>query len=113
MVNKIREYENRYWLQNDDVYELHFTQFYDDEIILKFVQDKDDPENYIYASEMLNVEHDEILAESIEDAMEQFEYMVIDYIKEKIAYYDEMLDKFQEGLWAILAHWLWMKLETH
>ncbi|EOS35312.1 hypothetical protein C804_00914 [Lachnospiraceae bacterium A4] len=47
-------------------------------------------------SDLLNVEHDEEFAESIEDAMEQFEDMVIDYIKEKIAYYDEMLDKFQE-----------------
>lgn len=98
MNNKIREYKNRYWLQNDDIYELHFTQFYDDEIILKFIKDEEDSENYIYVSDLLNVEHDDILAESIEDAMEQFEYMVIDYIKEKIAYYDEMLDKFQEGL---------------
>jgi len=96
MSNKIREYENRYWIKSDDVYELHFTQFYDDEIILKFIQDKGNSENYIYVSELLNVEHDEILAESIEDAMEQFEDMIIDYIKEKIAYYDEMLDKFQE-----------------
>lgn len=96
MRNKIREYENRYWLRNDDGYELHFTQFYDDEIILKFVQDKDDLENYIYASELLNVEHDEILAESIEDAMEQFEYMVVDHIQEQISYHEEMLDKFQE-----------------
>lgn len=96
MKNKIREYENRYWLLNNNVYELHFIQFYGDKIILKFIQDKDDSENYIYVSGLLNVEHDEELAESVEDAMEQFEYMVIDYIKEKIAYYDEMLDKFQE-----------------
>ncbi len=96
MKNKIREYENRYWLLNNNVYELHFIQFYGDKIILKFIQDKDDSENYIYVSDLLNVEHDEELAESVEDAMEQFEYMVIDYIKEKIAYYDKMLDKFQE-----------------
>ena len=96
MKNRIREYENRYWLKNDDVYELHFTQFYDDEIILKFVQDKNDSENYIYVSDLLNVEHDEILADSIEDAMEQFEDMVVDHIQEQISYYDEMLDKFQE-----------------
>lgn len=96
MKNKIREYENRYWLLNNNVYELHFIQFYGDKIILKFIQDKDDSENYIYVSDLLNVEHNEELAESVEDAMEQFEYMVIDYIKEKIAYYDKMLDKFQE-----------------
>ena len=96
MSEKIREYGNRYWLLNDDVYELHFTQFYDDEIILKFIQDKEDSENYIYVSDLLNVEHDEEFAGSIEDAMEQFEDIVIDYIKEKIDYYNEMLDKFQE-----------------
>ena len=77
-------------------YELHFTHFYDDEIILKFIQDKNDSENYIYVSDLLSVENDEEFAESVENAMEQFEDMVIDYIKEKIAYYDEMLDKFQE-----------------
>lgn len=96
MNNKIREYENRYWLKNDDVYELHFTQFYDDEIILKFIQDKENSENYIYVSGLLNVEHDDILADSIEDAMEQFEDMVVDHIQEQISYYDDMLDKFQE-----------------
>lgn len=39
-ANKIREHDNRYWLLNDEVYELHFTQFYDDEIILKFIETK-------------------------------------------------------------------------
>ncbi|KAI4445225.1 hypothetical protein C823_007732 [Eubacterium plexicaudatum ASF492] len=96
MSNKIRVYENRYWLLNDDVYELHFTQFYDDEIILKFIQDKEDSENYIYVSDLLNVEHDEEFAKSIEDAMKQFEDVIVDHIKEKIDYYDEMLAKFLE-----------------
>lgn len=97
MIDKIREYKNKYWLVNDGVYELHFTHFYDDEIILKFIQDKNDSDNYIYVSDLLNVEHDEEFAESVEDAMKQFEDMVIDYIKEKIGYYEEMLDKFQDG----------------
>ena len=95
-INKIREYENRCWIKNDDVYELHFTQFYDDEIILKFVQDKGYSENYIYVSDLLNVEHDEEFAESVEDAMEQFENMIVDHIQEQISYYEDMLDKFQE-----------------
>ena len=78
MNNKIREYENRYWLKNDDVYELHFTRFYDDEIILKFIQDKDDSENYIYVS--------------------QFEDMVVEHIQEEICYYEEMLKRFKEEM---------------
>lgn len=83
---------------NDDVYELRFTQFYDDEIILKFIQDKNDLENYIYVSELLNVEYDKEFAESVADAIEQFEDMVIYHIEEKINYYEEMLDKFQEEI---------------
>lgn len=96
MINTQRKYENRYWLVNDNVYELHFTQFYDDEVILKFIQDKEDSESYIYVSDLMKVEHDEILADSVEDAMEQFEDMVVDHIQEEIAYYEEMLEKFQE-----------------
>lgn len=97
MDKRIREHENRYWLINDDVNELHFTQFYDDEIILKFIQDKDASENYIYVSDLLNIEHDEILADSVEDAMEQFEDMVVDHIKDEISCYEDMLEKFNKG----------------
>lgn len=95
-MDRNKKYENRYWLVNNDVFELHFTHFYDEEIILKFVQDKDDSENYIYVSDLLNVEHGVIDADSVEDAMEQFEDMVIDHIQEQIVYYEEMLDKFNE-----------------
>ena len=91
-----RKYENRYWLDNDDVFELHFTQFYDDEVILKFKQDKDDPEIYIYVSDLLKVEYDIIEADSVGDAIGQFEDMIIDYIQDKFNYYEEMLEKFQE-----------------
>lgn len=87
-----RKYKNRYWLINGDIYELHFIQFYDDEVILKFVQDKDDSENYIYVSDLLKMEHDEIFADSIE----QLEEMVIEHIQEEISYYEEMLEKFQK-----------------
>lgn len=96
MGNIERKYENRYWLANDNVYELHFTQFYDDKVILKFVQDKNDSGNYIYVSDLLKVEHDDITAESVEDAMEQLEDMVIVHIQDEISYYEEMLKKFHE-----------------
>lgn len=95
-MDRSKKHENRYWLVNGDVFELHFTHFYDDEIILKFIQDKDNSENYIYVSDLLNVEHDETQADTVEDVMEQFEDMVIDHIQEQICYYEEMLDKFNE-----------------
>lgn len=49
-----------------------------------------------YISELLNVEHDDILADSAEDAMEQFEDMIAEHIQEEIDYYKEMLNKFRE-----------------
>ena len=94
--NFIRKQENRHWVKNIDVYELHFIQFYDDEIILKFIQDKEDASNFIYVSDMLNVEHDDITADSVEDAMEEFEYMIEDHLKDEIAYYEDLLEKFKE-----------------
>lgn len=95
MSNEIK-HENRYWLANDDIFELHFTHFYDDEVVLKFKQDKDDLEIYIYVSDLLKVEYDIIEADSVEDAMEQFEDMIIDHIQDEISYYEDMLEKFQE-----------------
>lgn len=42
------------------------------------------------------MEYDEIIADSIEEAMEQLEDIVVEYIQEKISYYEEMLKKFNE-----------------
>ena len=96
MRNFIREQENRHWIKNEDVYEFHFRPYYDDEIILKFIQDKEDASNFIYVSDMLNVEHDEITTDSVEDAMEEFEYMIEEHLKGEIDYYEELLRKFKE-----------------
>lgn len=90
------KHENRYWLAYDDIFELHFTHFHDEKVILKFKHDKDDPEIYIYVSDLLKVEYDIIEADSVEDAMEQFEDMIIDHIQDEISYYEDMLEKFQE-----------------
>lgn len=94
-----KEYENRYWEISDDSQltgKLHFTQYYDDEIILQFCQDKDDEDTFWYVSDLLNVEHDSIIADNPDDAMEQFEDMIEDHIQDQIYYYEVMLEKFKE-----------------
>lgn len=96
MNNIFREQENRHWIKNENVYELHFRPYYDDEIILKFIQDKEDSSIFIYVSDMLNVEHDEIITDSVEEAMEEFEYMIEEHLKGEIDYYEEILRKFKE-----------------
>lgn len=95
MSNEIK-HENRYWLVNENVYELHFTYSVNDEILLKFIQDVHDHKKYIYVSDFLRVEYDEIISESAEDVKEQLEYMVMERIEDMITYYKEMLEKFKE-----------------
>jgi len=89
--------QNKHWYEENGVYELHFTHFYNDEVILKFVQDKDDPETFWFVSDLLNVESDCIYADSIEGAKEESEEKVIEHIEDQIAYYEEMLEKFEEA----------------
>lgn len=93
-------YKNRYWEidESDNVLvgKLHFTQFYDDNIVLSFTQDKEDKEIFWYISDFLKVEVDCITADSPDDAMEEFEYKIIEHIDDEISYLDDMKDKFNE-----------------
>ena len=95
MSNVNDRYKNLYWLINEDnIYELHSTYFNEDQIVLNFTIDENDLENYIYSSELLQVENEDIFAFSIDKAMEQFENIYIDYIQEKIFYYEDILKEF-------------------
>ena len=97
-----RKYENRHWEQNEinkhgnPIYELHFKEYYDDEEILRFVKDEEEDDEWVYSSNILNVEHDTIIADSVEDAMKEFEEMIIDHIQEEISDLEERLKKFNE-----------------
>lgn len=93
-------FKNRYWIQEyhslyGNSYVLYFDVFENEEI-LKFVKPKTGNE-YFYTSELLNVEHDSIEADSIEEAMEMFEQMISDYLGEQCNYYEELLKIFEES----------------
>lgn len=97
-----RKYEYRHWEQNETnkhgnpIYELHFREYYDDEEILRFAKDKEEDDEWVYSSSTLNVEHDTIIADSVEDAMEEFEEMIVAHIQEEISDLEERLEKFNE-----------------
>ena len=42
------------------------------------------------------MEYNEIIADSVEEAMEQLEDIVIEHIQNKIFYYEEMLQNFND-----------------
>lgn len=93
-------YENRHWEIDETrgvlVGKLKFTQYYDVDTILSFVQDKDDHECYWYVSDFLKVEDDCIFADSPDEAMEDFEDMIIEHIEDQISSLEDMKEKFME-----------------
>lgn len=81
-----------------EYYELHFGEFYgdDDEVIASFVQDEMDDKVFYYISEELSVDDDLLWADSIDDAKQQIEEMLIEHWKDEIEYLEDRLKEFQE-----------------
>ena len=97
---------NKYWEVGEknefgkECYKLHFSQFYEEEnenVVAGFVQDETDDNVYIYVSEELNVEYDTIIADSIEDAKQQIEDMLVEHWKDEIDYFENRIKAFQDG----------------
>lgn len=82
-------------------YALYFTQFdedeNDDKILAIVTQDNKIPEYYNYVSREMNVEDDDLMAESIEDAKIQIEEKLIEFWKDEIADIEDKIEKFKEG----------------
>lgn len=83
-----------------ECYKLHFSQFYEEEnenVVAGFVQDETDENVYIYVSEELNVEYDTIIANSIEDAKQQIEDMLVEHWKDETDCLENRIKAFQDG----------------
>ena len=96
---------NKYWEVGEknkfgkECYKLHFSQFYEEEnenVVVGFVQDETDENVYIYVSEELNVEYDTIIADSIEDAKQQIEDMLVEHWKYEIDDLENRIKAFQD-----------------
>lgn len=87
---------NKRWVTDGKKYNLLFTLFYDETCVLSFCQDKDDATCFWYVSDGLKVEDDCEFADSIEEAKELFEEIFYDRICNQIAYYEELLRKWEE-----------------
>ena len=96
-----KEHENWYW-EVEEIHDvlvgrLHFTQFYDDEVILEWQQNNNAKDDFYYTSKLLRVEQDSIYisSENPDEAMEQFVDMIEDRIQDQISFYEDMLEKFK------------------
>lgn len=97
---------NKYWEIGEknefgkECYKLHFSQFYEEEnenVVAVFVQDETDENVYLYVSEELNVEYDTIIADSIEDAKQQIEDMLVEHWEDEINYLENRIKAFQDN----------------
>jgi len=82
-----------------ECYKLHFSQFYEEEnenVVAVFVQDETDEDLYLYASEELNVEYDAIIADSIEDAKQLIEDMLVEHWEDEIDCLESRIKAFQD-----------------
>lgn len=87
---------NKYWKENNGRYEFKFKPFYTESVILTFRQDNNDLNRFNYISSLLKVENDYIYADSIEEAKEEFEYLIETFLADQVRYYEDLLKKFQE-----------------
>jgi len=82
-----------------ECYKLHFSQFYEEEnenVVAVFVQDETDEDLYLYASEELNVEYDAIIADSIEDAKQLIEDMLVEHWEDEMDCLESRIKAFQD-----------------
>lgn len=96
---------NKYWKEelnknNEPLYVLYFTPYYEEEELIRFSMNKDG--DYIYASELLKVESDYLdyfycdETTPIEQAKQICEEMIEEYYEDQISSYEELLKKFKE-----------------
>lgn len=97
---------NKYWEVGEknkfgkECYKLHFSQFYEEEnenVVAVFVQDETDEDLYLYASEELNVEYDAIIADSIEDAKQLIEDMLVEHWEDEIDCLESRIKAFRDN----------------
>lgn len=93
---------NKHWKEilnefGEKLYILYFTPFGNEEELIRFTKDKDG--DYVYVSELLNVENDYLGCEK-EDSIEYIKYICEEMIKEhyedEIAYNELLLRLFKE-----------------
>lgn len=87
---------NKEWNYINGAYEFYFYPYEEDNLVLTFVQDKNNENVFWYSSDMLKVEDDCIEARNVESAKEEFEDMIYNELEDRVAYYSRLSDMFWE-----------------
>lgn len=99
-MTDVNKFANRRWVPNPDgtqtIYELHFTEFYDDEIIATLTKDTEDDTGWLYTIPSLNREDEYLDADSFEEAYSQIEELIVENWNDEITRLKECIEKFNE-----------------
>ena len=89
---------NKRWEYNksDDSWNLYFTQFYEEELILSFSKLDEDYFSIIFYKKPIRIYEEILESETVEDAKEECENIIENFIQDEISYYKDMLEKFRE-----------------
>lgn len=94
--------KDKYWEYDEEDlnYKLHFTRFYEDEIIaIVFPDEPNEDDAMLWADYMLeNVEEDypePLTAETIEEAKAEVEERIVDLVQEQVEYLQSWIHKFK------------------
>lgn len=99
-MTNANKFANKRWIPNPDgtqtIYELHFTEFYDDEIIATLTKDHEDDAGWLYTIPSLNREDEYLDADSFDEACSQIEELIIEDWNDEITRLKECIEKFNE-----------------
>lgn len=87
---------NKDWNYISGAYEFYFYPYEEDNLVLTFMQDKNNENVFWYSSAMLKVEDDCIEARNVESAKEEFEDMIFNELEDRATYYSRLSDMFWE-----------------
>lgn len=84
---------NKEWKAEGEAYILYFCPCGENSKCVIIAKTND---GWIFSSEYLNVEYDFLSAKTLEEAKEEVEEIVRDYLKDKISYYEDFLKMFDK-----------------
>lgn len=94
------KFANRCWVPNfngtQTIYELHFTEFYDDEILATITKEPEDDTGWTYTIPSFHREEEYLDADSLEEACSQMEELIIEHWQDEITRLKECIEKFSE-----------------
>ena len=85
---------SKQWIDKGSKSVLVFTPYYEDENIAEVFYEEDG--GWCYTSELLKAEAEYLGSDSLEDAKEDIERLILEYYEDVRNYYQELLDKFKE-----------------